>query len=138
MCYALSPHKKLLDERPGAVRNPKWSPDRRTLMIGFSNEYRNPATYEMTSPTVKELYLVDADGTNFRRLGDFGNHHSWVPGSRHIIYVGNNKEGLVYHAIDGSSRRILSKVAGIHPSVNPQLTHAVTMTRPDVIWTISY
>jgi hypothetical protein len=28
MCYALSPHKQLLDAQPAAVRNPKWSPDR--------------------------------------------------------------------------------------------------------------
>jgi Tol biopolymer transport system component len=119
MCYALSPHKKLLDERPAGVRNPKWSPDRKTLMIGYSNERPIP-------PTVKELYLIDADGKNFRRLGDYGNHHSWVPDSRHVIFNGPNREGLVYQAIDGSSRRLISKTGGTHPSVNPQLTMVVT------------
>lgn len=126
MCYALSPHQKLLDERPGAVRNPKWSPDRKTLMIGFSNEHEDPVTFKFTPPTVKELYLVDADGKNFRRLGDYGHHHSWGPDSRHIIFAGPNNEGLVYQATDGSSRRIVSKTTGTHASVNPQLTHAVT------------
>jgi Tol biopolymer transport system component len=126
MCYALSPHKKLLDEKPAAVRNPKWSPDGKTFMLGFSNEFEDPVTYKMTMPTVKELYLIDADGKNFRRLGDYGHHHSWVPDSRHVIFAGQNDEGLVYQAIDGSSRRVVSKVTGTHASVNPQLTHAVT------------
>lgn len=126
MCYALSPHKKLLDERSAAVRNPKWSPDGKTFMIGYSNEHEDPVTYKFTAPTVKELYLIDADGKNFRRLGDFGHHHSWGPDSRHVIFAGQNNEGLVYQAIDGSSRRIVSKVTGTHASVNPQLTHAVT------------
>jgi Tol biopolymer transport system component len=126
MCYTLSPHKKLLDERPASVRNPKWSPDGKTFMLGYSNEHEDPVTYKFTAPTVKELYLMDADGKNFRRLGDYGHHHSWVPDSRHVIFAGQNNEGLVYQAIDGSSRRVVSKVTGTHPSVNPQLTHAVT------------
>ena len=126
MCYALSPHKKLLDERPASVRNPKWSPDRKTFMIGFSNEDEDPVTFKRTPPTVKELYLIDADGTNFRRLGDYGHHHSWVPDSKHVIFAGQKNEGLVYQAIDGSSRRIISQTTGTHASVNPQLTMAVT------------
>ena len=126
MCYALSPHKKLLDERPASVRNPKWSPDGRTFMIGFSNEHEDPVTYKFTAPTVKELYLMDADGKNFRRLGDYGHHHSWVHDSRHVIFAGQNNEGLVIQSIDGTSRRVVSKVTGTHASVNPQFTHAVT------------
>ncbi len=126
MCYALSPHKALLDAQPASVRNPKWSPDRKTFMIGFSNEKEDPVTLERVLPTVKELYLIDADGRNFRRLGDYGHHHSWAPDSRHVIFAGQNGEGLVYQAIDGSSRRIVSKTTGTHASVNPQLTMAVT------------
>ena len=112
--------------RPAAVRNPKWSPDGRTFMIGYSNEAEDPVTYKFTAPTVKELYLIDKDGKNFRRLGDFGHHHSWVSDSRHVIFAGQKNEGLVYQAIDGSSRRVVSQVTGTHASVNPQLTTAVT------------
>lgn len=126
MCYALSPHKRLLDERPAAVRNPKWSPDRKTLLIGFSNEHEDPTTFKQTPPTVKELYVIDADGKNFRRLGDYGHHHSWVHDSRHVIFAGQANEGLVIQSIDGKSRRVVSKVTGTHASVNPQFTHAVT------------
>lgn len=126
MCYALSPHRALLDASPAAVRNPKWSPDGKTFMIGYSNEHEDPKTYKFTPPTVKELYLIDADGRNFRRLGDYGHHHSWVSDSRHVIFAGPKNEGLVYQAIDGSSRRVISKVTGTHASVNPQLTMAVT------------
>lgn len=131
MCYALSPHKALLDAQPGAVRNPKWSPDRKTLMIGFSNEHEDPVTLARVVPTVKELYLIDADGSNFRRLGDFGHHHSWAPDSRHVVFVGQGGEGLVYQATDGSSRRAVSKTSGTHPSVNPQLTMVVTDSYSD-------
>ncbi len=126
MCYALSAHQKLIDEKPAAVRNPKWSPDGRTFMIGYSNEHEDPVTFKFTPPTVKELYLIDADGKNFRRLGDYGHHHSWTPDSRHVIFAGPNDEGLVYQAIDGSSRRNVSKVTGTHASVNPQHTYVVT------------
>ena len=95
-------------------------------MIGYSNEAEDPVAYKFTAPTVKELYLIDADGRNFRRLGDYGHHHSWVSDSRHVIFAGQGDEGLVYQAIDGSSRRVISKVTGTHASVNPQLTTAVT------------
>jgi Tol biopolymer transport system component len=116
----------LLDERPAAVRNPKWSPDGKTFMIGYSNEHEDPGTYKFTPPTVKELYLMDADGKNFRRLGDYGHHHSWVQDSKHVIFAGPANEGLVIQSIDGKSRRVVSKVTGTHASVNPQFTHAVT------------
>ncbi len=118
MCYRLSPHKKLLDAQPAAIRNPKWSPDRKTLMIGYSNEYENTATLERRLPTVKELYLIDVDGKNFRRLGDYKHHHSWVGDSKGIVFAAD--DGLVLQAIDGSSRRIVSKLTGAHPSINPR------------------
>ena len=124
MCYALSPHKKLLDAQPATLRNPKWAPDHRTFMIGYSNEYENPDTLERRVPTVKELYLIDADGKNFRRLDDFRHHHSWTADSKSILFAGH--DGLVVEAIDGSSRRIISKLTGTHPSINPQGTLVVT------------
>lgn len=124
MCYKLSPHKKLLDAQPAEIRNPKWSPDRRTFMIGYSNEYENPETLERRKPTVKELYLIDADGRNFRRFDDYRHHHSWTPDSKSILFVGH--DGLVVEAIDGSSRRVISKLTGTHPIMNPQGTMVVT------------
>ena len=57
-------------------------PDHRTFMIGYSNEYENPETLERRVPTVKELYLIDADGKNFRRLDDYKHHHSWTAGQQ--------------------------------------------------------
>jgi Tol biopolymer transport system component len=113
-----------LDAQPAAIRNPKWSPDRRTLMIGYSNEYENPETLERRRPTVKELYLIDADGKNFRRLDDYAHHHSWTADSKSILFAGH--DGLVLEAADGSSRRVISKVTGTHPSMNPQGTLVVT------------
>ena len=90
------------------------------------NEYENPVTLDFLRPTVKELYLIDADGTNFRRLGDYGHHHSWTPDSKYIIYAGQNGEGMVVHAADGSSRRVVSQETGVHGSMNPQGTLIVT------------
>ncbi len=124
MCYQLSPHKKLLDAQPAAIRNPKWSPDHRTFMIGYSNEYENPETLERRQPTVKELYLIDADGKNFRRLGDYKHHHSWSSDSKSVLFAA--PDGLVLQAADGSSRRVISKLTGTHPSMNPQGTLVVT------------
>ncbi|MFB3825172.1 MAG: TolB family protein [Bryobacteraceae bacterium] len=124
MCYRLSPHKKLLDAQPAAIRNPKWSPDHKTFMIGYSNEYENPDTLERRKPTVKELYLIDANGRNFRRLDDYAHHHSWTADSKSIIFAAH--DGLVMEAADGSSRRVISKVTGTHPSINPKGTLVVT------------
>ena len=124
MCSRLSPHRKLLDAQPATIRNPKWSPDHRTFMIGYSNEYENPETLERRVPTVKELYLIDADGKNFRRLDDYAHHHSWLADSKNIIFAGH--DGLVVETADGKSRRVISKVTGTHPSVSPQGTLVVT------------
>jgi len=131
MCMELSPHQTKLGDEPGRLVNLKWSPDGETVIIGYTNEkgwiFPENGDPRWIPPTVKELYLMDADGTNFRRLGNYGHHHSWTPDSQSILFVAPNHKDIVLQAADGSSRRVVATIEGVaHPSLNPQGTQVVT------------
>jgi Tol biopolymer transport system component len=135
MCYELSPHKAILDDRPAKMMNAKWAPDKSVMMIGYSNENWDPeldrwakSTEKPSKATVKELFLIDADGTNFRRWVDYGHHHSWTSDSKHIIFNAQDFQGggLVLQHVDGRPLQKIADEGGVHPSINPQGTLVVT------------
>ena len=92
--------------------NPSWSPDGRHL--AFSS-YRDGGN--------NEIYVMDADGSNQRRLTtNGGGQPTWSPDGRQIAFESDrddwNMEIYVMDA-DGSNQRRLTTNGGRHPTWSP-------------------
>nr|WP_159618266.1 GDSL-type esterase/lipase family protein [Ruania rhizosphaerae] len=66
------------------IKHTKWSRDGQRLMFVFTNEKFYDTKFAEL-PRVKDLYSVNADGSDLRRLGEFGNHPSWHPDGRRLL-----------------------------------------------------
>jgi TolB protein len=122
--------RQILDEPVGGEMAPAWSPDR--TMIAFSMNV-TPGEDADTVDTNMEIFVVDADGTDLRRL----THHagtdsnpSWSPDGTRIAFT-RFPDGAVRESdsavsiwsvtVDGSRLRELTGGPGLvdHPSWSP-------------------
>lgn len=132
-------YEQLIAARPGrTVDNPflanlKWSPDGQWFLLRFS---------DLLDPgTVKELYIVSADGTDLRRIEAATlrfHHHSWHPDGEQILFGDRDEAGPRLYCVhrDGSDRRLLSdEPLGGHPMFHPDGRRLVTDGN-DGIWLV--
>ena len=79
--------------------SPSWSPDGRSITF-FSLRDNDPDTPEINP----EIYVMDADGGNVRRLTnhiawDFA--PSWSPDSRFVVFYSNRGDNRDVYVIEG-------------------------------------
>ncbi|MDX1414866.1 MAG: hypothetical protein R3293_11795, partial [Candidatus Promineifilaceae bacterium] len=92
---------------------PAWSPDGKTiaLQLWIDNNY--------------EIFLVDADGSNLRRLTnnpDFDGQPAWSPDGKKIAFASSRNGAYAIYLMnaDGSSQNQLSTFAlSLHPTWSP-------------------
>ena len=89
---ALNPRKGEIDHCHIYTKHAKFSPDGTRLMFVFTNEIEYDVKYG--EPRVKDIYAVNADGTGLRFVCHFtwGNHPSWHPNGRQILFNGRYGE----------------------------------------------
>jgi len=114
--FEASPHdsSEFYDPR---VANLKWSPDGSEFILRIRAAGRK----------IKELYLVDADGSNLRRVTAAStsfHHHSWHPDGERLLYGDRNQDDeprLYFTPEDALDEKelISEEPLGGHPSVNP-------------------
>ncbi|HEU5315801.1 MAG TPA: hypothetical protein VFX49_06790 [Chloroflexota bacterium] len=90
---ALNPRRGEVGHCHIYTKHAKFSPDGTRLMFVFTNEIEYDVRYG--EPRVKDLYVVNADGSDLRFVSHFtwGNHPSWHPNGRQILFNGRLGDG---------------------------------------------
>lgn len=116
------------------VANTKWSPDGNKLILRFSGIYRH------TGDSVKELYAMNADGTELRCIDvatDRFHHHSWHPDGERILFAARVESGeqrLFFVDWDGSNLEMVAdENLGGHPCLDPEGRRIVTEARGGLV-----
>ena len=123
-CLALHPRRTEVAGWHLYLKHCKWSPDGSRLLFVFTNEIRYADKYGEL-PRVKDVYVIDADGSGLRRVGEFGNHPIWHPNGCEVLtnspYPGRPGNSLVLTDVDSGAQRLASAaIAGNgHPSFSP-------------------
>lgn len=127
-CRQIHPRRDEIGDYHLYVKHTKWSQDGSRIMFVFTNEIRYEHKYA-EQPRVKDVYVVNADGTGLARVGEFGNHPLWRPNGRAILtnspWEGRPGNSLVLLDVETSERRLATTaIAGSgHPSYSPDGTH---------------
>ena len=93
-------------------------------MFVFTNEIFYADKYNEL-PRVKDIYVVNADGTGLKRVGEFGHHPLWHPDCRRILanaeFPGRPKLSMVLYDTETGERSLATQaIAGMgHPSYSP-------------------
>ena len=123
-CWRIHPRR---DEIAGFhlyIKHTKWSADGKRLMFVFTNEISYEHKYD-EQPRVKDVYVINADGTGLKRVGEFGGHPLWHPNCRQVLAVSPHprftRRGLVLYDVETGERSLAATcVAGSgHPSYSP-------------------
>jgi len=123
-CLALHARRDEIRDWHLYIKHTKWSSDGQRIMFVFTNEIRYAAKYA-EEPRVKDICVVNADGTDLRNIGEFGHHPLWHPGGREILancrWEGRPGLSLVLIDADTGERRLATTaIAGAgHPSFSP-------------------
>jgi Tol biopolymer transport system component len=123
-CWRLHPRRDEIADWHLFVKHTKWSPDGTRLMFVFTNEIRYASKYAEL-PRVKDVYVVNADGTGLKRVGEFGNHPLWHPNGHEILtnspFEDSSWNCLVLTDVEtGAQRLATDRIVGSgHPSFAP-------------------
>lgn len=123
-CRLINPRCDQIADWHLYIKHTKWSPDGKRIMFVFTNEIRFAPKYAEL-PHVKDIYVVNADGTGLKRVGEFGNHPLWHPNGQEILtnspYEGRIGNSLVLLNADTGARRLAARhISGSgHPSFSP-------------------
>jgi Tol biopolymer transport system component len=123
-CLDLHPRRGEVADWHLFVKHTKWSPDGSRIMFVFTNEIRFSQKFAEL-PRVKDVYVVDADGSGLRRVGEFGNHPLWHPNGRQVLtnspFEGRPGLSLVLLDADTGERTLASAAmsGSGHPSFAP-------------------
>jgi Tol biopolymer transport system component len=129
-CLELHPRRDEIADWHMFVKHTKWSPDGSRMMFVFTNEIHFDKKYGEL-PRVKDVYVVNADGSDLKRVGEFGNHPLWHPNGQEILtnspFEGSGSNKLVLTDVDtGEERLAVTCVNGYgHPSFSPDGKHIV-------------
>jgi Tol biopolymer transport system component len=123
-CLALHTRRDEIANWHLFVKHTKWSPDGARMMFVFTNEIHFDKLYGEL-PRVKDVYVVNADGSGLKRVGEFGNHPLWHPNGHEILtnspFEGSPDNMLVLTDVDTGAERLATtcrKGTG-HPSFSP-------------------
>ena len=92
--------RRLTDEM-SYTASPQWSPDGRSIAMECA---RDPQIAMPGAPTPADpvgICVVDADGSNLRKIADGGSHPTWSPNGEWIAFVGVG-EGISLVRTDGT------------------------------------
>lgn len=123
-CRLIHPRKDEIADWHLYIKHSKWSPDGSRMMFVFTNEIRFSDKY-CELPRVKDIYVVNADRTGLKRVGEFGNHPLWHPNGSEILtnspFEGRPGNSLVLTNVEtGEDTLATDKISGSgHPSFSP-------------------
>ena len=123
-CRQIHPRKDEIEHWHLYIKHSKWSPDGSRMMFVFTNEIRFADKY-VELPRVKDIYVVNADGSDLKRVGEFGNHPLWHPNGQEILtnspFKGRPGNSLVLTDVETGEDRLASDgISGSgHPSFSP-------------------
>ena len=106
------------------VKHTKWSPDGSRIGFVFTNEIHFAKKYGEL-PRVKDIYVINADGSGLKRVGEFGHHPLWHPNGKEILanspFKAGVKNSLVLTNVDAGEERLAATCIGGfgHPSFSP-------------------
>ena len=106
------------------IKHSKWSCDGQHIMFVFTNEIHYASKYAEL-PRVKDVYVVNIDGGNLKRVGEFGNHPIWHPNGREVLtnspFPDRPGNSLVLTDVETGARRLAAtSISGAgHPSFSP-------------------
>ncbi len=123
-CLDIHPRRDEIDGWHLYIKHTKWSPDGQRLMFVFTNEIFYADKYNEL-PRVKDIYVINADGTGLKRVGEFGHHPLWHPNCHQILanaeFPGRPKLSMVLYDTETGERSLATKALGGmgHPSYSP-------------------
>ena len=92
-----------------------WSPDGKEILFAWSGQSHDGLRCQGEDASAGSMYLVNADGTNLRRIGN-GTYASWSPDGSRIAVAYHQYNGAVHDlstmAPDGSNVQILLEGTG--------------------------
>ena len=117
----------------GNARSPAFSPDGKLIAY----DYRKPGF------SIRELYVMNADGTGIRqvtRIGEVSSLPAWSPDGRTLAFQSNARAGryeiYTVPAAGGTPRRVTtSEIDAIQPAWTPDGT-GITFSRDGALVTI--
>jgi len=123
-CWRIHPRKDEISDWHLFIKHTKWSPDGSRLMFVFTNEIRYDKKYSEL-PRVKDVYVINPDGSGLKRVGEFGHHPLWHPNGQEVLtnspFEGSQGNRLVLTDVDSGRQRLAAAcVPGSgHPSFSP-------------------
>jgi len=123
-CRLIHPRKDEIENWHLYIKHSKWSPDGSRMMFVFTNEIRFANKY-VELPRVKDIYVVNSDGTGLKRVGEFGNHPLWHPNGEEILtnspFEDRPGNSLVLTDVETGEERLATASMGGsgHPSFSP-------------------
>lgn len=139
--YTMKPDgsdQQQLTSEPGLEISPEWSPDGKTLAFASTRDSRQPNNCvrgNVERNCNYEIYTIQADGTNLRRITDLTSldrDPSWSPDGKRLAWTTtpfpSYKAELAIIDVDGSNMQILTDDPGYHeahPEWSPDGTQIV-------------
>ena len=123
-CWRIHPRQEEIAAWHLYIKHSKWSRDGKRIMFVFTNEIRYANKYAEL-PRVKDVYVINADGSGLKRVGEFGNHPLWHPNGREILtnspFEGRPANSLALTDVEtGQARLAAASIGGSgHPSYSP-------------------
>jgi len=121
-CMAIHPRRDELERCHFYVKKTQWSLDGRRILFGFTNQDYCAIFGE---PLVKDLYIVNADGSGLKYLGPYGTHPAWsADGTAILSRIRLGKDAhqtlVLRDAATAELRTAFTCIAGHgHPSYSP-------------------
>jgi Tol biopolymer transport system component len=112
------------------VAEPRWSPDGTQIAFVMS-----PTGYLTTHAGDGNIYVMNADGTDMRRITDGLNAASpaWSPDGSQLVVVTNQGQQLVTMNVDGSNEQVVAASRGYYqwPAWSPDGAMIAYQSSPD-------
>jgi TolB protein len=94
-----------LTDEMAYTTSPQWSPDGRRIAMECARE---PLIAMLGAPTPADpvgICVVDADGSNLRKIAEWGQHPTWSADGNWMAFVGSGEQGIALIRPDGTGLR---------------------------------